>query len=77
MKKDETTTGRRSLLRLAAALGATAAVGVFATDRLTGSDAATTATGAGPAGPAPTPAARTPPRAPGPPAPARAPARAQ
>ncbi|MFB7862668.1 MULTISPECIES: polysaccharide deacetylase family protein [unclassified Streptomyces] len=36
MKKDETTTGRRSLLRLAAALGATAAVGVFATDRLTG-----------------------------------------
>ncbi|MFG3344141.1 polysaccharide deacetylase family protein [Streptomyces sp. NPDC048018] len=38
MKKDETTTGRRSLLRLAAALGATAAVGVFATDRLTGPD---------------------------------------
>ncbi|MER7519491.1 polysaccharide deacetylase family protein [Streptomyces sp. NPDC126499] len=38
MKKDETTTGRRSLLRLAAALGATTAVGVFTTDRLTGPD---------------------------------------
>ncbi|MFI8961781.1 polysaccharide deacetylase family protein [Streptomyces sp. NPDC053493] len=40
MKKDETTTGRRSLLRLAAALGATVTVGVFARNGLTGPDAA-------------------------------------
>ncbi|MFI8825296.1 polysaccharide deacetylase family protein [Streptomyces sp. NPDC053431] len=53
MKKDETTTGRRSLLRLAAALGATAAVGVFATDRLTGPDAPAPEAAPGAAPPAP------------------------
>ncbi|MGW4164818.1 polysaccharide deacetylase family protein [Streptomyces sp. NPDC004788] len=76
MKKDETTTGRRSLLRLAAALGATAAVGVFATDRLTGSEA-TTSTGAAPPGPATSPSARTTAGARGPQAQAEARARAK
>ncbi|MFF8602487.1 polysaccharide deacetylase family protein [Streptomyces sp. NPDC015232] len=51
MKKDETITGRRALLRLAAALGATATVGVFAADRLGGPDAGT-APGAAPGAPA-------------------------
>ncbi|MFD0366690.1 polysaccharide deacetylase family protein [Streptomyces sp. NPDC059071] len=64
MKKDETTTGRRSLLRLAAALGATAAVGVFATDRMGATDGRTgPAAGAAPsAGPSarPTPGAAGP-----------------
>ncbi|WP_370416121.1 polysaccharide deacetylase family protein [Streptomyces fradiae] len=53
MKKDETTTGRRALLRLAAALGATATVGVFAADRLGGMDEGTTTGGVRPARPAP------------------------
>ncbi|MFJ3904970.1 polysaccharide deacetylase family protein [Streptomyces sp. NPDC090025] len=53
MKKDEQTTGRRSLLRIAAALGATAAVGVFATDRMSAPGAAPEAA----AGPGPGPGA--------------------
>ncbi|MET9951838.1 polysaccharide deacetylase family protein [Streptomyces sp. NPDC006339] len=65
MKKDETTTGRRSLLRLAAALGATTAVGVFTTDRLTGPDGTPAAApgGPSPAGPAAGPTAGGPPGA--------------
>ncbi|MGO4635349.1 polysaccharide deacetylase family protein [Streptomyces sp. 2RAF24] len=47
MKNDEKPMGRRSLLRLAAALGATATVEVFAADRMSGSEAGP-ATGAAP-----------------------------
>ncbi|WP_329426326.1 polysaccharide deacetylase family protein [Streptomyces sp. NBC_01268] len=47
MKNDEKPMGRRSLLRLAAALGATATVGVFAADRMSGSGTGP-ATGAAP-----------------------------
>ncbi|WP_137991955.1 polysaccharide deacetylase family protein [Streptomyces vilmorinianum] len=56
MKTDQMPNGRRAVLRLAAALGATATVGVFASDRLG------TPQGAAPAPPptpAPTPAAGT------------------
>ncbi|MFI8521168.1 polysaccharide deacetylase family protein [Streptomyces sp. NPDC085481] len=54
-------TGRRSLLRIAAALGATATVGVFAADRLTTSPASPDgAAPAAPAGPAGSPAGPAP-----------------
>ncbi|MEU8760275.1 polysaccharide deacetylase family protein [Streptomyces sp. NPDC048659] len=51
MKNDEKPVGRRSLLRLAAALGATATVGVFAADRLSGPEAGPGAGAAPPATP--------------------------
>ncbi|MFC8508146.1 polysaccharide deacetylase family protein [Streptomyces sp. NPDC057411] len=52
------TTGRRSLLRLAAALGATATVGVLATDRMGGPDAGPATGAAPPARPAGAPGAQ-------------------
>ncbi|MER5890405.1 polysaccharide deacetylase family protein [Streptomyces sp. NPDC001941] len=55
MKTDEMPPRRRHVLRLAAALGATATVGLFAADRLT--DAPVRAKAPAPAGPAPGPQA--------------------
>ncbi|KKZ70862.1 polysaccharide deacetylase family protein [Streptomyces showdoensis] len=52
MKNDEKPVGRRSLLRLAAALGATATVGVFAADRMSGSEVGPAAGAAPPSPPA-------------------------
>lgn len=57
MKKDQMTTGRRSVLRIAAALGATATVGVFAADRFGAPEGSATATGTPPRS-APPPAGR-------------------
>ncbi|MFC8494250.1 polysaccharide deacetylase family protein [Streptomyces sp. NPDC057235] len=68
MKKDQMPSGRRTVLRLAAALGATATVGVFAADRLAAPERATGAaprhapgpgTAQGAAGPAAGPRAET------------------
>ncbi|MGW1510830.1 polysaccharide deacetylase family protein [Streptomyces sp. NPDC002394] len=61
MKKDEMLIGRRAVLRLAAALGATATVGVLAADRFAAPEAPTAplgAPGAGHAGPAAGPQAQ-------------------
>ncbi|MET9802526.1 polysaccharide deacetylase family protein [Streptomyces sp. NPDC006368] len=75
MKKDQLPTGRRMVLRIAAALGATTTVGLFAPDRLAPGPA-TTAPGPSttPPGRSPTTRPRTataPPAAAGPPARAR------
>ncbi|TXS22145.1 polysaccharide deacetylase family protein [Streptomyces sp. ms191] len=53
MKKDEKPNGRRAVLRLAAALGATATVGVLTADRLGKTDGGAPAPGRSPAGGAP------------------------
>ncbi|MBT2443820.1 polysaccharide deacetylase family protein [Streptomyces sp. ISL-36] len=53
MKKDQMPTGRRAVLRIAAALGVTATVGVFAADRFGTTESAAPGHGAGRA-PAPT-----------------------
>ncbi|WP_406864470.1 polysaccharide deacetylase family protein [Streptomyces sp. HUAS MG47] len=54
MKKDQMPTGRRSVLRILAALGATATVGVFAADRLGAPERSAPAAGSPPS-PAPGP----------------------
>ncbi|MCP9963227.1 polysaccharide deacetylase family protein [Streptomyces somaliensis] len=64
MKNDQMPSGRRMVLRIAAALGATTAVGLFGLERTGGPGTAP------PARPSPPPVRPSPPRLPAPPAPA-------